>query len=698
VVRKRLLHIAGGVLLAISVVLVIWQGSFTFGDFAPTSIEQTYLFWAVSTVIFLLMVTLGFMLFRIGVKLYVERHAGTESRGLKAKMVIGALALSFIPMFFLVVWSISILNRNLDKWFSRPAANVRENLLDIGSSLDEERRRRAQAEANWLATLPQIQRYLATGLRSRAFFDDLCARNRLGEVFIENRGQEPLMVCAPPKRAVSGNAVQARAPLLGHSTAMIVVYGRMPVDLARVQAEIKRNISEYDQLTQSKRATRTTYILLLALITLFVLFVATWLALFLSRLVIIPISALLSASREVRQGNLAYRVDVQATDELASLVQAFNEMTQALETNARELESRRRFIEAILENIPSGVVSIAADGRIRMTNRALGHILPQSRLQDAETLDHLFPAEEARELRYLMNRARRTRVASHQVEFEQDGHTRNLSITMSALEDKSNSGFVVVIEDTSDILRAQKAAAWREVARRIAHEMKNPLTPITLCAERIARQVDRASRLEGPPPPDMVRVLKECSATVTEEVESVRNLVDEFWRFSRFPAANPASASLNEVVEGALAVFAGRLDGIELTRQLAEGLPLVSIDRDQFKRVIVNLIDNSAEAMKESPTKRLLIATRAAGPDAVELEVADTGCGVSVADKEKLFLPYFSTKGRGTGLGLAIVSHIVAEHGAQIRAEDNYPAGARFILEIPALAAEAQVDTVGSRG
>ena len=457
------------------------------------------------------MVTLGFMLFRIGVKLYVERHGSTESRGLKAKMVVGALALTFIPVFFLVVWSVSILNRNLDKWFSRPADGIRENLLDLGSSLNEEIRRRAQAEANWLATLPQVQRYLATGLRSRALFDDLCSRNRLGAVHIENRDQEPLMVCAGPQRVATGGSVVARAPLEGHSTAMIVVSRTMPVDLAKMQAEIQRNISEYDQLTQSKRATRTTYILLLALITLFVLFVATWLALFLARLIIVPISALLSASREVRQGNLAHRVNVQATDELASLVQAFNEMTQALETNARELESRRRFIEAILESIPSGVVSITADGRIRMTNRALGHILPQNRLQGAETLDQLFPPEEASELRYLMNRARRTRVAAQQLELETDGQKRNLSITMSALEDKSNSGFVVVIEDTSDILRAQKAAAWREVAQRIAHEMKNPLTPITLCAERIARQVDRASRLEGPPSPDIVRVLQDSA-------------------------------------------------------------------------------------------------------------------------------------------------------------------------------------------
>ena len=335
-------------------------------------------------------------------------------------------------------------------------------------------------------------------------------------------------------------------------------------------------------------------------------------------------------------------MNVQATDELASLVQAFNEMTQALETNARELRAADALSKQFLNNIPSGVVSITADGRIRMTNRALGHILPQSRLQGAETLDQLFPPEEASELRYLMNRARRTRVAAQQLELETDGQKRNLSITVSALEDKSNSGFVVVIEDTSDILRAQKAAAWREVAQRIATNEKPAHPHHPVCRKNCPPGGSRISARRASPAGHR-QGSQECSATITQEVESVRNLVDEFWRFSRFPAANPSAAILNEVVEGALAV--SRAAGWNRTNQAARRWPSPRyIDREQFKRVIVNLIDNSAEAMKDAPAKQLLITTRAAGSDAVELEVADTGCGVQWPTKRNSFYLIFPPK------------------------------------------------------
>jgi nitrogen fixation/metabolism regulation signal transduction histidine kinase len=264
----------------------------------------------------------------------------------------------------------------------------------------------------------------------------------------------------------------------------------------------------------------------------------------------------------------------------------------------------------------------------------------------------------------------------------------HLAVTVSALPaGPVGPGYVVVLEDTSELLRAQKAAAWHEVARRIAHELKNPLTPIALSAERIARQLDR-----GASTPESERILRQCSAIISREVESVKTLADEFSQFSRFPAAQRVSCDLNEAVRNALDVFAGRLEGIDLRVDLASDLPQVNLDPEQFKRVVVNLVDNAAESMRESMVKRLLVATRAVSADVAELLVADTGRGISAGDKEKLFLPYFSTKGRGTGLGLAIVSHILAEHGGRIRVEDNRPAGARFYVEIPvAVATESEV-------
>jgi len=372
---------------------------------------------------------------------------------------------------------------------------------------------------------------------------------------------------------------------------------------------------------------------------------------------------------------------VTAIDELATLVRAFNEMTEALETNSKELESRRRFTEAILESIPSGVISLTSDGRIQRVNRALHGIFPEDQVTRAARLSDLFSRDDTAEIRYLMNRARRTGVAGTQIEYKAERRLLHLALTVAALDAQRSSGFVLVVEDTSDLLRAQKVAAWQEVARRVAHEIKNPLTPIALCADRIARLLERSEQT-----PETRRIFEECSSTISREVETVRALVDEFSQFSRFPAAQPVASDLNEVVENAMSVFEGRLDGIQVRTDLGSTLPTVNIDREQFKRVIVNLVDNAAEAMQESPVKRLYIATRATNADSVEIIVADTGCGVTREDKEKLFLPYFSTKGRGTGLGLAIVNRILADHDATIRVEDNVPAGARFIIDIPTLA------------
>jgi nitrogen fixation/metabolism regulation signal transduction histidine kinase len=277
-----------------------------------------------------------------------------------------------------------------------------------------------------------------------------------------------------------------------------------------------------------------------------------------------------------------------------------------------------------------------------------------------------------------MKRARRTGLAVGQLELATESRKLHLAVTVSAIEEKLTSGFVVVLEDTSDLLRAQKAAAWHEVARRVAHEIKNPLTPIALSAERMARQLDRVDL-----PPSTSRILRECAETISKSVDSVKTLVDEFSQFARFPSAQPVRSDLNEVVRGALAIFQGRLDGISMQTSFAAGLPPVNLDPEQFQRVVVNLVDNAAEAMQDALVKKLYIATQAGAADTVELVVADSGCGVSAEEKEKLFLPYFSTKNRGTGLGLAIVSHIVAEHGAHIRVEDNRPVGARFTVEIP---------------
>lgn len=685
--RKRLLYGSGIVVLLILVGLVVWQGSFTTP--APADASQTLILWAISTLIFLLMVTLGFILARTAVKLYVDHRSGREGSRIKTKLVVAALALSFMPVLFMVLYSVEVMNRNLAKWFTRPVDAQRVIILEVSDAMRKEMRDKVQAQAVLLAAMPETRLLLAGGDAPRDYLIRFREEQNASAAALYPPGSGiPILTSGAMPDATRTDVAIARAPVNigGKDVGTVVLAGRMPVDLAAKQRLIDQYNDEYFKLSQNVKYVRNNAVLMLSLIALFILFVATWIALFLAKQISVPIAALIDAAQQVSKGNLQYRVRVRAIDELATLVRGFNQMTQELEANSRELEARRRFMETILESIPTGVISVTGDGWLQRVNQPLKRILSPEVVDRARRIEDLFPPEDAAELRYLMNRARRTGLATGQIE-SRNGRQQSLTITVSALEDKLTSGFVIVLEDMTDLLRAQKSAAWSEVARRVAHEIKNPLTPITLSAERIVRQLSRAQL-----PPEMVNLVRNCAETIVSEAQSVKTLVDEFSQLSRFPAAQLARGDLNEAVETALAVFAGRLDGIEIHTDLANDLPPVLIDREQFKRVVVNLIDNAAEAMQSALVRKLYIATQHGAAGTLELVVADTGVGVTAEDKEKLFLPYFSTKGRGTGLGLSIVSHILGDHGAQIRVEDNQPMGTRFTVELP-VAIETPIET-----
>lgn len=673
--RKRLYFYCGLAVFLLLVAAIVWQGSFTLGPLSPSSVEQIYIFWAVSTVIFILAAMLGFILFRTFVKLYIERQSNRPGSHIRSKLVAGALALTFLPVFFLVLFSVYVLNYNLNKWFSTPADTIRSDLVDMGNALDREATERLIAQAHWLAGV------LASGDTLTAA--QFCDEHQAGYAALQMTDGNTRLICGADLKTPGWKYISIRVP-----DGSLVMAAALPFNLAAKKRDIDRAVSDYNKLAADRNNFRKLYLELLFLITLFILFFATWIARYLSAQISVPITALLTAAQQIRKGNLGYRVHVQSIDELKTLVTGFNDMAEALETNDRELNQRRRFTEAILESIPTGVISLAADGRIRLVNRALKRIFPEEQVNRAARLDDIFSRDEATEIRYLMNRARRTGVAGTQIEYKLERRVLHLALTIAALDEKRTSGFVLVVEDTSELLRAQKASAWHEVARRVAHEIKNPLTPISLCADRMLRQLGRT-----PASPDTERIFTECCSTISREVESVKRLVDEFSQFSRFPAARPAPADLNEIVESALSVFNGRLDGIHVEKHLSPALPPVHVDAEQFRGVVVNLVDNAAEAMQESAEKRLYIATRPTEADSIELIVADTGCGVSREDKEKLFLPYFSTKGRGTGLGLAIVHRVLSDHDASIRVEDNSPVGARFIIDVPALAVAPATET-----
>jgi PAS domain S-box-containing protein len=672
--------------LVISTILVVWQGSFHQRDFMPQP-AQTLILFALSTLIFILMITVGWILAREFIKLYVARRANRPGSRIRTKLVVGAMALSCVPVFFLFLWMYQMLGLNLTAWFTNPVDQQVQLYVGAARALDQEIQHRLNAEAALLAMQPGTVQLLAGGMKSHDALERFAHEHGLSAAAILSGAGQPLDVHGGwPILAEEGRLAVARYATPNGS---VVIAARIPLDAARDLAQIRQYSDQWAEIQGDRRHIKTLNLMLMCLITMFVLFVATWLARLLANRISVPITAILEGAGEVRQGNLRHRVHVQADDELAILVNGFNQMTEALEGSAIELDRRRRFTEAILESIPSGVLSIASDGSILRVNPALAKIFSADRVARATRLEDLFSREDTAEIKYLMKRARRTGAASRTIELRTESRKLHLSVTVAALESKLTSGFVVVLEDTSELLRAQKAAAWHEVARRVAHEIKNPLTPIALSAERISRQLDKLEL-----PPEISRIVHECACTIGKSVESVKTLADEFSQFARFPSAQPVRSDLNAVVSEALDVFQGRLEGITIRTSFAPGLPPVNLDREQFQRAVVNLVDNAAEAMQDSLVKSLYIATQLGAAETVELVVADSGCGVSPEEKEKLFLPYFSTKNRGTGLGLAIVSHIVAEHGGQIRVEDNLPAGARFTVELPALVESEAAEAV----
>jgi two-component system, NtrC family, nitrogen regulation sensor histidine kinase NtrY len=685
---RRLRHLLGAILLAASVTLVVWQGSFSVGSFAPDDPEMTFVFYGISILIVLLMVTLGFMLAKTIVKLWIERSRDRPGSRISTKLVVGALALSMMPVFFMVLFNVYVLNRTMTKWFTLPEQHELVDLHAIETALERQTHEKAEAEAELLAASPGTKALIANPAEDEAWLSAFCrARDILAVDIVSPDGKQIASYGEFPGPDETPPVIVTQGPV---RLAIAV-----PIDVVEQRQAIEEYHRAFDRLRTQSRPTKTLSLLLLILIALFVLFAANWLAFYLARQISMPISALLLAVEQVSKGNLGYRVKVTAMDELSQLVSGFNRMTGDLEANRTEIEARRRFTEAILESIPTGVISVDANGSIQLVNKALAEIFPESEPRTAGRLEDLFTREDAAEIRYLMNRARRTGHATQQLEVKTARRTLHLAVTVSAIEGrraavpKAAAGFVIVIEDTSDLLRVQKITAWSEVARRVAHEIKNPLTPIALSAERILRQLNRQP-VSHNPASAADSVLRECAETILDETASVKRLVDEFSQFARLPAAQPVICDLNDVVRNGVGVFEGRLEGIEVNVDLAPDLPLVSIDPEQIKRVVVNLIDNAAEAMQDSALKVLNIQTRPGLADTVEIVFADTGCGITADQKEKLFLPWFSTKGRGTGLGLAIVSHILTEHNANIRVEDNKPCGAWFKIEIPVAVPDKQ--------
>jgi two-component system nitrogen regulation sensor histidine kinase NtrY len=504
---------------------------------------------------------------------------------------------------------------------------------------------------------------------------------------------------------------------------VVVVGIPMPYGMTATMTRLRTAADAYWTVFKSRNQIRNFYTLLLLMMTSLALFASSWLALHLSKQVTKPVEALADAMQAIAAGDYAQRVAQSATEELGELVHSFNHMAADLENSRRAvehstiqlsaansaLEARRGELETMLETIPNGVATLDPHRRIVLTNRALSEMMdPGGQLPFlGRSIDEVFPPEVNEVLDRLILRSHRMGSASAEIEITPSANdpksrfsgTINLLATVALLEApgsplpdhadrprRSHQGYVLVLENATELLRAQKQSAWKEVARRVAHEIKNPLTPISLSAEQIRRHIDRLAgvlaehNIDSPSAP----VIRRCSEVITSSVESMRSLVDQFGALAEFPTAQPRPADLNTIVENSLALFAGRLQNIHIVCNLSPNLPLVMADPEALKRALGNLIDNAAEAMQQSLLRELRISTALLENGLVELTVTDTGTGLTAEMRERLFLPYFSTKRRGTGLGLAIAAKIIQEHQGTIRAEKNEPAGAKFIVELRA--------------
>lgn len=712
---KRQLWLAiGGITVVVLAAAVFTLGSLDL-PVHPAQGNTLVVFFALSSFIFAALLVFALILTRSLLKLWAEKRSGKMGSRFKAKMVLGAMGISLTPLLFLFFFSYALVNRTLGAWFPRPLEVATEDSRNLMEEMGARGYSRMGHEAAMACGELKATDDASLG-------EALNKISRVDAIWFLRDGTVTAMAPvarisedAPQLKRVlgsggevwsgrSGTFVAASEPCLGGT----IVAGRyVPDDYLERYNEIEAQTQIYWQQKERLRAYKREILLALLLITLLVMFVTTWMALFLSKQVAVPIQALAEGTREISRGNFDHQIHVQAQDELGMLVASFNRMTEqlgegrkqineftrSLEEAIEEREERRKLMEALLESIPAGVVSLNAGGEVLRVNSSLTRMMGD-RARGAVTIGQLLGEEAAREVMQLMRRSLRMGAATREVEMAIGGKLVRAAVTVSALGPRrSNPGFVVVIDDLTDLLRAQKAAAWQEVAQRIAHEIKNPLTPIQLSAQRLLRYLEKTSAANGNRT-EFEKLTAECAGLIEREVSTLGALVDAFSQFARFPAARLSPADLNTIVADAMEQFQGRLDGIDVRVELASVLPAVKADHDLLRRVIANLVDNAAEAMEGAKIRQLRVATRVdSHGDWVEIEIADSGQGISPEDKERLFLPHFSTKERGTGLGLAIASRIISEHHGTIRVEDNLPMGTRFVIRFPAAEAMKEVAT-----
>ena len=722
--------------VALLMLVIAAQGLFNLWSFVPAETgSDTLLLYALSTLNFVAFVIFSFILLRSLLRLRRERRARQLGSKIQTRLLIYFIGLSLLPITAMAAFSYLFLNRSVEKWMGRLPENVVERVREQQREVSAGQRRRLHESATLLAAAirqrPQAewQGVLAQLAQTGELAAIEIVSNK-NEVIASSQGSIPDAEraelsgvlqrgrenSAPEPELSDGKGFDLTSVPLTDTARLMLVPPRF--SNSDVSDTIAGSQSEYQHLVQRQRKVRLLGISTLGLMTLLLLFASTWVAIHLARGFAAPIKSLAEASKEVARGNLSHRVITPAEDELALLAESFNQMTAQLEENRghieagaatlkeknQALEERRNYIETVLNSLSTGVVSLDQNDCVTTINAAAVSILKLSEAPPAwAKLSSLLSQEDRGVLERLLRRARRAGRAAEQSQLTRGSVAGPIPVALTATALGAtggvNRGVVLVIDDLSELLTAQRAAAWSEVARRIAHEIKNPLTPIQLSAERIARQFGmrvngagetylNANGGNGHATDDdaeeLKRVVEECTTSITREVAGLKALVDEFSRFARMPNPQRAPGDLNEVIRQTSLLYEDRLDGAELRLQLAQELPQAMLDGEQIKRVFVNLTDNALEALSPAGERRVTIATSYdASRETLVAQVEDTGEGIPVSDLRRLFQPYFSTRGRGTGLGLAIVQRIISEHGGRIYAEANQPRGARFVIELP---------------
>ncbi len=682
----------------------------------------------------LLLLLLVFLILRNVVKLIFERKRKVLGAKLKTKLVVAFITLSLVPTIMLFFIATQFITSSIESWFSVQVEGSLQESLVVAQVYYQDQASNALHYARNISQMVTQQRLMEKGNQDQlgALLKTKRAEYNLGAVeIISPHFSSQLLLREPTLSSVSfppleskviqealrgkevtkiqsvgqGDLVRGLVPIFAPQnprevTGILGTVYFVPRSLVSRVSEISTAFEEYKQLRMVKHPIRSSYLATLSLVTLLIIFAAIWFGLFLAKGITDPIQKLAEGTQKIIKGNLDFQIGKTSEDEFGMLVDSFNQMTEDLKTSKSQvekahaelsrsniaLEQRRRYMEVVLRDVGTGVISLDATGRVRTINRSAEKILG---IQTEKILGKVYTdvllgeyLQLADELVRSVNRAENHSL-TRQIKLKVRNDVLTLLVKVAILRDEEERylGMVVVLDDLTQLQKAQRAEAWREVARRIAHEIKNPLTPIQLSAQRLRKRYLNQFAQDG-------AIFDECTKTIITQVEELKNLVNEFSSFARMPAANPTPNNLNEIIREAMVLYQEGHKQIRFAFQPDEKIPIFSLDREQMKRVMVNLLDNAVAAVDavaaNNKDGEIIVETQL-DPlmNLARVEVADNGCGVSPEDKPLLFEPYFSTKSSGTGLGLAIVNTIIADHHGYIRVKDNAPRGSRFIIEIP---------------